>query len=49
MIPTPPGDPAWPKGRSILKENLIWLAVFVPLVAVATGIVFWIISLVKGP
>jgi len=47
LVPAPPGGPAWPKGRSILKENIIWLTVFVPLVALATAIIFWIISLVN--
>jgi hypothetical protein len=47
LVPVPPGGPAWPKGRSILKENIIWLAVFMPLVALATAIIFWIISLVN--
>lgn len=48
LVPVPPGGPAWPKGRSISKETLIWLAVMVPLVALATAIIFWIISLVDA-
>jgi hypothetical protein len=47
LVPVPPGGPAWPKGRSIHKQTLIWLAIFLPLVALATVIIFWIISLVN--